>query len=490
MKNITQDRELEKLKMSNHFLGAIFNGISEEIMVVDTDFNIKKVNRTFLLKYGLEMKEVLGKKCHEVKKHAGTQCVMEEKYCPLLRARKTGEQVEMTQYHINARGERRELILIMYPLRSRSGKIKYFIELARDVTFYRILLKKFQASEKRFRTILDTATDAILSIDEKQRIVLFNNAAQKIFGYSRKEVLGQDLNLLIPPQFGNNYRFVSDFLDKRKPDILEKTLSLTALRKSGEKFPIELSLSFLEMAGGVTVTAIIRDVSEQKYLEKKLLQSERLAAVGHSAAHVAHELKNPLMIIGAFSNQIKKSLDDDNDRKKLDMILEEVRRLERLVADLGDVTKEYSLIRRKADINSVIKDVIKIMDGAYPVGKYHFREFLSPEVEEFNCDPDKLKQVFINIITNGLEAMAQGGSITVSTKRMPGRIEVRISDNGIGIPENELQRIFEPFYTTRKNGAGLGLAISYKIIEAHEGDIAVMSRPGEGTTFIVQLPSP
>ena len=130
------------------------------------------------------------------------------------------------------------------------------------------------------------------------------------------------------------------------------------------------------------------------------------------------------------------------------------------------------------------------MGGAYPAGKYHFREFLSSEVEDINCDPDKLKQVFINIITNGLEAMAQGGSITVSTKRMPGRIEVRISDRGIGIPEDDLQHIFEPFYTTRTNGAGLGLAISYKIIEAHEGDITVMSQPGEGTTFVVQLPSP
>jgi two-component system sensor kinase FixL len=483
-----QGQVLENLKLSNLFLGAIFNGISEEIMVMDDDFNIIKVNRTFLVRHGLTRQDVEGKKCYEVKQHSGDPCVLDEAFCPLVRARKTGEKVEMTHCHQNAAGEEREVILIMYPLVSRRGKTKYFIELARDVTDYRVLLKKFKASEKRFRAILDTATDAILSIDENHNIILFNNAAQQIFEYSRDEVLGKRLDVLIPPHYGDHARFVNRFLKERTSHLIGKTTSLTALRKGGEKFPIELSLSFLEMAGEITFTAIIRDVSEQKRLENKLLQSERLAAVGHSAAHVAHELKSPLMIIGGFSNQINKSLTNDKDQKKVDMILEEVRRLERLVAELGDFTKEYRLLKRKADINAILRDVIKIMAGAYPVNKYDFKETFSPEVEDINCDPDRLKQVFINIITNGLEAMAEGGCLSITTERFPGRIEVRISDEGIGIPDEDLKHIFEPFYTTRVNGAGLGLSISYKIIEAHEGDLTAVSLPGKGTTIVVQLP--
>jgi signal transduction histidine kinase len=170
------------------------------------------------------------------------------------------------------------------------------------------------------------------------------------------------------------------------------------------------------------------------------------------------------------------------------MILEEVRRLERLVAELGDFTKEYRLLKRKADINAILKDVIKIMAGAYPANKYVFNETFSPDVEEITCDPDRLKQVFINIITNGLEAMANGGSLSIATERFPGHIEVRISDEGIGIPDEDLKHIFEPFYTTRENGAGLGLSISYKIIEAHEGDLTAVSLPYKGTTITVQLP--
>jgi signal transduction histidine kinase len=230
-------------------------------------------------------------------------------------------------------------------------------------------------------------------------------------------------------------------------------------------------------------------MSVHQQLEKKLLQSERLAAVGQAAAHVAHEIKNPLMIIGGFSNQIRQRLEDEKDLQKLELILEEVRRLEGLVANLGDFTKEYRLVKRHANINSVLMDVLEIMQGVCSPGKYEFKQFLSAGVEEINCDPDKLKQVFINIISNGLEAMTAGGSISVSTEGLPNGIEVRIADEGTGIPEEDLEHIFEPFYTTRETGSGLGLSISYKIIEAHGGEIWADSSPGKGTSFIIQLPA-
>jgi two-component system sensor kinase FixL len=129
------------------------------------------------------------------------------------------------------------------------------------------------------------------------------------------------------------------------------------------------------------------------------------------------------------------------------------------------------------------------MAGAYSPEKYHFDAFLSAEPAQINCDPDKLRQVFMNIISNGLEAMPRGGSIRIMTQRSPNGIEIKISDEGIGISEEDLQRIFEPFYTTRTKGSGLGLSISYKIVEAHNGEISAISSPLKGTTFIVRLPS-
>jgi len=484
-----KDQEIDDLRINNLFLETIFDGISEEIMVVDGEYNINDVNKAFLKQYGFRKSSVLGKKCYEIKHRSNMPCQAGDRNCPLEHAKKTGERVEMTQFHQDAKGDTKEMFVIMYPLKSGRRSIKYFLEITRDLTEYRDLFRELQTSEKRFRAILDTATDAILSIDEDHKIVLFNSAAQRIFGYSNQEVLGKDLNILIPPRYGDHQRYVQRFLERRESDIVGKTISLMAMRKGGEEFPIELSISFLEMGGRITFTAIIRDVTEHRKMESKLLQSERLAAVGQAVAHVAHEIKNPLMVIGGVSSQIRRNLLQEKDLQKMDIVLEEVRRLEGLVANLGDFTKEYRLVKRRSDINSVIRDVIKIMAGVYPIERYGFKERLSPYLGVIECDPDKLKQVFINIISNGLEAMSDGGIITVSTEKIWHGIEIRISDEGTGIQDGDLEHIFEPFYTTRERGSGLGLSISYKLIEAHAGEIWAASRPGKGTTFIIRLPA-
>jgi len=483
-----ENQKKRGIRQDNLFLEAIFDGISEEIMVIDPTGSIQDVNRVFLNECGLSREEVVGKKCYAISAMAGRFCHIGAQDCPLEKAKETGNRFEITHRYGTPGIDQRELSRIMYPISAGGESGQYFVEISTDVTEYRNLIRKLKAEKKRFSTILDTAKDAVISINMDHKIVLFNTAAQQIFGYSTEEVLNQDLNMLIPPQYGNHYRFVSRFLETRTPKIIGETLSLTAFRKGGEEFPIELGLSFYETEEDITFTAIIRDISSQKLLEKKLLQSERLAAMGQTVAHVAHEIKNPLMIIGGFSQQIRDSLSDGKAQQKLDMILEEVARLERLVSSIGDFTKVHSLVLRAADINSVVQDVLKIMGGVCSPKKHRFRLNLASDLGEINCDPDKLKQVFINIITNGIEAMADGGTITISTEKSAGYIEICISDDGVGINDNDLLHIFEPFFTTRDRGFGLGLAISYKLVEAHGGEIWADSIPGKGTSFVVSLP--
>ncbi|MGD8387534.1 MAG: PAS domain S-box protein, partial [Desulfobacteraceae bacterium] len=484
-----RDQEFEQFRIHNLFLNAVFDGISEEILVLDREFNVRDANRVMLERYGLDKSAIVGRKCYEIKEESGAPCHMGENGCPLSRAVESGTRVESRYRHLDPEGRKRELSLIMYPiLVPGEDRIQYFMEIARDETRFRTLIEQLRASQQRFRSILDTATNAVLSINENHEITLFNNAAERIFGYAREEVMGRDLGVLVPEKYGDHSRYVQRFLERREPSLVGRTISLTAKRKSGEEFPIELSLSFLELESGITITAIIRDITERKRLEKMLLQSERLAAVGEAVAHVVHELKNPLMIIGGFTSQIRNAMEDDRILQKLDMILEEVARVERLVLDLGDFTKEYRLVRRQADVNSVLQDVIKVMGAAYSPERYAIMEYLDPSLGEITCDPDKLKQVFINIISNGIEAMGEGGMITIVSGTIPDGIEIRVSDEGLGISEEDLQHIFEPFFTTRERGSGLGLAISYKIIQAHGGELSAVSRPGKGATFIIRLP--
>lgn len=482
------ERELKTVRLKERFLDTLFEGIQEEILIIDRHHTIQGANRTFLERHGLERSEAVGRKCHQILFRSALPCRFGPRTCPLEEARRRGERIRISHFETRRKGERREITRLLYPIEVEHRPAEYFLEILQDVTEYRRLLRHLKASERKYRAILDTATDAILSIDETHRIVLFNDAAERIFGYSRAEVLGKDLDLLIPPCYGDHRAYVRRYLETRSPRVLGQTLSLTAVRKSGEEFPVELALSHVEWYEKVTFTAIIRDLSRQKQLERKLLQSERLAAVGQAVAHVAHEIKSPLTIIGGFSRQIRGTLEDRKALQKLDVICGEVARLEKLVNNLGDFTKEYRLERRPANVNTVIRNVLHALGQIHPPGRYRFEAHLNPEIREIRCDPDKLKQVFMNVISNGLEAMEDGGCITVRTAPCARGVDIQITDEGEGIAEQDLLHIFEQFYTTRKRGSGLGLSISYKIVEAHGGEIWAVSEPGSGTTFFIRLP--
>jgi two-component system sensor kinase FixL len=219
---------------SEAFLETIFDGISEEIMVVDEKGVIQDVNRVFLDERGLSKEAVLGNKCYDIRRMSGTHCDLENQDCPLQKARETGQKVEVT-YRRGSQGEYfKSLQRIMYPVVNRKTGERYFVEISQDVTEYRNLLARLRASEKKTRAILDTATDAIISINENHEIILFNNAAERIFGYKREEVMKKNLNMLIPPKYGDHAVFVKRFLEKRESKFIGKTQSLTAHRKNGE----------------------------------------------------------------------------------------------------------------------------------------------------------------------------------------------------------------------------------------------------------------
>lgn len=467
-------------------LKQILDLIDYRIVIVDGDKKIHYVNKRFAEDYKIKKEEAIGKRCYEIMYGDKRCCNNSERPCPLIRMKDTNKDSRVI-HRIKSENDIKDVLIEVYPLKYDQSTL--FAIISTQLTGYQHLINKIRTAEEKFKAILDTATDAILGVDKNNKIILFNNAAERIFGYSKEEILGKDLNILIPSYYGDHSVYIKRFLETKKPRIIGKTVLFNALRKNGEEFPIELSLSYTELNGEITFTAIIRDVSGQKQVEKKLLQSERLAAVGKAVAHVAHEIKNPLMIIGGFSQQIKNHITDEKSLKKIDMILEEVSRLERLIANLGDFTREYKLIKRPSDINSVINDVLKMMKEIYPKDKYKFIARLSSDILEVICDPDKLKQVFINVITNAIQAMEDGGTVTVTTKTWSNGVEIRIQDEGKGMSEEELLHIFEPFYTTRDSGSGLGLAISYRIIEAHKGEIKAISTPGKGTTFIIRLPS-
>jgi len=222
----------------------------------------------------------------------------------------------------------------------------------------------------------------------------------------------------------------------------------------------------------------------------RLVQSERFAAVGEAAAYVSHEIKNPLMVIGGLARQVERSVEDEpNVKQKLQIIQNEVQRLETFLGDLRDFTRPAVPTKQEVNINDIIQEVDTLMAEQAKGQGVKLVEHLDPDLPPLQADPNQMKQVLLNLVKNALEALDSGGQVILSSGAEDHQVWFSVRDTGGGMPPEVLEKIFNPFFTTKEKGTGLGLAVIHKIITDHHGDIAVSSSPDQGTTIRVILPS-
>ncbi|MEA2114705.1 MAG: ATP-binding protein [Thermodesulfobacteriota bacterium] len=225
-------------------------------------------------------------------------------------------------------------------------------------------------------------------------------------------------------------------------------------------------------------------------MQDKLIQSERFAAIGEAAAYLSHEIKNPLVVIGGFASQVERSLDENDarSRKKLQLIQDETKRLELMLTEVKDFSRPTKPQKKLQTINPVIEDTVELMEGSLREKGVLCEMSLNQDQYPALIDPQQIKQVLINLLKNALEATPDGGRITIQSKVENSYARVSIVDSGSGIPPEMISKIFNPFYTTKEKGTGLGLAVCRKIIEEHEGEISIQSEEGKGTEIIFILP--
>ncbi len=236
------------------------------------------------------------------------------------------------------------------------------------------------------------------------------------------------------------------------------------------------------------------DVTERKRLEEKLLHSERLAVIGKMSSQVAHEIRNPL---SSISLNVELLLEEIENYKGVDtseakaLISAMVSEIDRLAA----VTEEYLQFARlpkpkleSLDLNNLIREMLDFLHGEFSLENIGIESYLDEKLPYIKADGKQLKQAFLNLIKNSVEAMPCGGKIRITTARLPNSVEIRVSDTGVGIDEKDLEKIFEPFYTTKDKGTGLGLSLTHQIVTEHGGSIRCETKKGEGTTFIINLP--
>jgi len=396
-------------------------------------------------------------------------------------------------------------------------------------------------SEEKYRTIFENVNDEIIYLDKYGKVIDVNPRVEDIFGYKREEVIGKNFTKLGIFSMKNLPKMVKLFSGVARGKVIS-LMEVEIKSKDGRLIPIEASTRLVKKSGKIQgILIIARDITERKRMEReirdkseqlevqneelraaneelrateeelraaneelqaaneelkeaqeKLIRSERLAAIGQLAGGVGHDLRNPL---GAIKNAIyyvrgkvaKSELVQKEPRvmQFLDIIDDEINSANKIINDLLG----FSRVGKPAVSPSRIESVIdEALSRTTIPGNIELTKKLDAGLPELKIDTDQIRQVLVNMIINAVEAMPEGGKLTIGTRKKDKFLEVVIADTGCGIPQENVGKIFDPLFTTKAKGIGLGLAVCKAIIERHEGHVEVESEVGKGSTFTIKLP--
>ncbi len=401
---------------------------------------------------------------------------------------------------------------------ARVGGERVFLGIVRDAT-------ERKRAEDRFRLVVESAPNAIVMVNPEGRIVLVNAQTEKFFGYDREELIGQPVEMLVPERFRARHPdYRASFLASPQARPMGVGRDLYGLRKDRSEFPVEIGLNPIQTGEGLLILSAIVDITERKRGEaavrksktdleealtelqakseevksttQQLWQAAKLASVGELAAGIAHELNNPLATVALrIESVLRRTPADDPRRQALEIIEQESKRMGELVSSLLQFSR-----RGEEKISTV--DIPQELTKAVELIQHHLRKRLVTVVQELAedtppvyADRQKLRQVFLNLLTNAADAMPEGGTLTLRTA--PARLDsgapgvrIEFSDTGVGIPPEHLEKVMDPFFTTKDegHGTGLGLAICRRIVQESRGTIDILSEVGKGTTVRIVLP--
>ena len=339
--------------------------------------------------------------------------------------------------------------------------------------------------------LVQATQDAVVTIDADHRIILFNAAAEAMFGYSAEEVQGQDVSLLMPePYHSEHARYVKRYEQTGEAHAIGRIRTVTARRRSGEEFPIELSVTRVE-DGGARYGAFIRDISDKVRLQRELVQREKLAAIGTTAAKFAHEVSNPLNGMFTQVQLMKRRLERDPDsdprlRRGVDHIYGDLERLNNLLDEFRSLSRRQDYRFEPTSLRELCEDVAGLREELRAQKGIEMTIDVPSDTPSIRADAAKLKQVLHNLCKNAEEAMPQGGVLKVAASVNGAQVVLSVGDTGVGIPDGA--DVFALFATTKQTGTGLGLPIVREIVAAHGGTIDYKSNVAEGTVFEIALP--
>ncbi|HSL48371.1 MAG TPA: ATP-binding protein [Candidatus Deferrimicrobiaceae bacterium] len=352
--------------------------------------------------------------------------------------------------------------------------------------------RKHLSDLQAFRDLIfESVGSGLVGVDPNGRVTAFNRAAESITGVSTVDALDQPWEAI----FGSGVDLAEATRAVAEGSEPAPRYEFRLRRRDGQEVPVGISFWSLRSGAGdvAGLIGVCQDLSSIKQMEQRMRQADRLAAVGRLSANMAHEIRNPLASISGAVEALARDLPPDHTRGQLvEIVLRESARLNQIVGDFLEYARPAPMAPIEINMAEILDEVLLLIEHrALPANLKVSREY--GETLPVRADPQRLRQAVWNLCLNAVQAMPDGGELRVgahSLRERGGHLQISITDTGQGIAETDLPHIFEPFFSTKPEGSGIGLALVYRVVEEHGGSIEVRSRVGEGTTFFLALPSP
>ena len=505
VRDVTERREIEeKLRDSEEKFRAINASANDAILLIDDKGKFSYWNPAAEKMFGYTKEEVDNKKMYELitpERFRGDHTSAFEKFKKTGEGRIIGKTVEMAAIRKDGTEFPVEFSLSALQVKGK----QYALGIVRDITERKKMeerLKQYSEHleelvekktnellelEKRYSVLVEEASDGVAIIQD-EKIVFVNKKAPDIIGYTREEMIGLPLETFLDENYRQHVKEL--YQRKLRGEAAPPTLEMEWIAKTSEHVPVELSATLINYLGSPAILVIIRDISERKRIEKQHVKLEKLATIGELATMVAHDLRNPLTSIRNASFYVKGTCphrENTECRAALEMlniIDQETIFANNIINELLEFSTKGPLQKGKKNINRIIEDSLKVSNIPKSINiEKHFAGKTTARV-----DKGQLQRVFLNIIQNAAHSMPNGGKLIITTTGTKDHVEITFTDTGTGMAEEDMSKLFTPFFTTKAKGIGLGLAICKRIVEEHGGTIGFKSKVSKGTTFTIALP--
>jgi PAS domain S-box-containing protein len=345
---------------------------------------------------------------------------------------------------------------------------------------------RLQKAEQHAKVVLDHISEGVITVNNDGIINGFNSGAEQMTGYKTEDVMGKSYD---------------EIFIKGRTMFTKLTLTLNTNKEYKDykrKIETEYGIVFMLVSTKILrdgdgrkigAMAIYKDITKIERLEEQIRQSDKLAVVGELAAGTAHEIRNPLTSIRGFVQLLLNDFPEGaHQRQYIELILSEITRINNIIKEMLLLAKPSDPKLEKVDFSRITNETISLIGAEAVMHGVEIKTFYEEIIPNLFIDPSQIKQVLINIMRNAIQAMPQGGILEVHLKKVNGSIEIDIVDSGIGIPKDYLERIFDPFFTTKADGTGLGLPVSYRIMQNHDGQMKIYSESNKGTTVKLCFP--